>query len=219
MSHNSVKIGNSGPDHSGLISPTLADLSDVSAASITDGQTLAFNSTEGEWQPATLPSGILEYLRVGNSYEGTARAYSTSGRAIANGESIAFYDEAPLNTVSGATITTSTGASAAGWKATISLPAGTYSIMSSIYFVFSTSGYLASVWRRKDTNANISSVGVIGATLTTYASSQSSMLGTFTLASAADIECVMTDITGVAAVASQGNNPAQMNTVIIRKLS
>lgn len=209
MSHNSIKIGNSGPDVSGLISITLNDLSDVDLTGITSGQTLAYSTASNKWAPIAA-GGAVEYLAIG---KGESNDYANTGLAFNVGDTIAFYAGAsPRNTISGAVINYITNTA---WAQSITLPAGTYSIIAHVNPLFSTSGFLASKFVRADLS-NCSSVGVTGAALGTYSNAQTNMIGSFTLTEAENIKCVVDGASGVAV--SQGVQISAFQSLFIRKI-
>ena len=52
MSHNKIKVGTAEADRTGLISPDLNDLGNVSG-SPSDGQVLKYTSSSSSWGPAS----------------------------------------------------------------------------------------------------------------------------------------------------------------------
>jgi hypothetical protein len=209
MSHNSVKIGNSGPDVSGLINIALEDLSDIDLTGLTTGQTLAFNSASNKWTPSAAGASV-EYIAIG---KGESDDYANTGLTFNAGDSVAFYaGAAPRNTIAGAVLNYISGTL---WVETFTLPAGTYSIIAHVNPLFSTSGYLALKFIKEDLS-NCSSVGVTGATLGAYANAQTNMMGSFTLTSSNTIKCVVDAASGVAA--AQSTQISQFQSLFIRKI-
>lgn len=210
MSHNSVRIGNSAPNVSGLINITLEDLSDVDTTGLSAGQTLTYNSGAGKWTPSAAGAAV-EYIYIG---KGESNDYANTALAFNIGDTVAFFAGAsPRNTIAGATLNY---IDSTQWVQSFTLPAGTYSIISHVNPSFSASGYLA----LKFVNAalsNCSSVGVTGAALGSYANAQTNMIGAFTLASTDTVRCVVDGASGVAV--SQGTQISRFQSLFIRKIA
>ena len=77
MSHNRIKVGSAEPNSSGVISPALNDLSNVSG-SPSDGQVLKYSSSSSSWSPS-------------NSSSSTARICFSSWRAQSGFNTSTYY--------------------------------------------------------------------------------------------------------------------------------
>jgi hypothetical protein len=211
MSHNAIKIGNAAPDVTGLIAPTLTDLSDVNLAGATDAQALIYDAATDTWGAADVETPAPLYLWMG---AGAANSYANTGLTMTVGQPVAFYDTAPRNTLN-ATLT-GTANAAAGWVQSVTLPAGTYQITSVVNVVFSTTGNFAAAWYNTSTSQYVSCLGVVGSTQGAYSYAQSCMTGVFTLAATNTLECRIVNLTGVAA--AQGTTISTYQSVFIRAI-
>lgn len=121
MSHNNNKVNAQEPNREGEISQALGDLSDVSAVAPTEGQYLQWDNTAGEWQPKDGTAGsttAAEHIWIG---EGASQTYP---EAWANANDVYFYGASPINTISGASLTSTDTYS--NWYDEFRLPTGTY---------------------------------------------------------------------------------------------
>jgi hypothetical protein len=73
--------------------------------------------------------------------------YSNSSATALNDSTLEFYDPAPINDISGATIT-----SASDWVSAVTLPAGTYLLEAVFALSFSASGQFSFQWYDGTTN-------------------------------------------------------------------
>lgn len=129
MSHNSVKVGSGEPDRQSEIGLDLNDLTDVSAASPSSGDILAWDGAN--WSASAGAAGGAQLLFIG---EGSSQAYSASGATNpATGVDAYLYDSSPINGITGASITSSSS-----WVSSVTLPAGTYMIEAAVALTFST---------------------------------------------------------------------------------
>lgn len=209
MSHNSTRIGSSAPNVNGVITPAISDFSDVNISGIAPGQTIVYDGATSTWIGADLTAQATEFIYTGGSTIGVEAYPST----LAVGQSVAFKPYTSFNTITGATLNNVSGST---WINSITLPAGKYSIIASVYFYFSASGYLATEWRNTTTGDKLSTNGVIGTALTNFASAQSGMWGAFELTESAEIACIITDLlnaSGTSTYAYYGNS------LFIRKIS
>lgn len=210
MSHNSVRIGSSAPNAAGLITISFSDLSDVDTTGLSAGQTLTYKSEISKWTPGAAGAAV-EYIYIG---KGESDDYANTGLGFSVGDTIAFYAGAsPRNTIAGAAINY---IASTQWAQSFTLPAGTYSIISHVNPLFSTTGYLALKFINTAL-ANCSSVGVTGAALGAYSNAQTNMIGAFTLDSTETIKCVVDGASGVAA--SQSTQISRFQSLFIRKIA
>ena len=106
----------------------LNDLTDVSAASPSLGNILTWGGAS--WGP-TSASTLSEIIFIG---DGTSINYSGSGATDpAVGVDAYLYDSSPVNTITGASITSSSN-----WVSSVTLPAGTYMIEAVIALSFAS---------------------------------------------------------------------------------
>tara|TARA_Y100001972_G_C7602739_1_gene302061 strand:- start:107 stop:652 length:546 start_codon:yes stop_codon:yes gene_type:complete len=84
----------------------------------------------------TITSNIKE-IRIGTN-GALSDAYSNSPASALDDSTLYFYDTNPINTISGASISTSSG-----WIGSVTLPAGRYYIVASFGVTFSASGRFA----------------------------------------------------------------------------
>lgn len=211
MSHNAVKIGAASPDVTGAIALSVSDLSDVSAAGVVEGQALQYSSSTGTWTPAALPGN--EYLYIGTS--AALQNSETSGMSFTAGGQMYFQTTALRNTITGASV--SNAPSKTYWYGDITLPAGKYSILSTIFCIFSSTGYCATSWKRTDTSDAVSNIAAVGADLSAYPAAPGSMAGGFELETGATIRCTIDSVAG--ASASQTGFVTAANFVLIRRLA
>jgi len=129
MSHNKLQINTETADRVSTISVELSDLSDVSATAPTAGQALTWGGTE--WEP-TASSGAGGIIYIG---EGASVAYYSSATNPANNIDVYFYDTSPQNSITGATIS-----STSNWIDSVTLPTGSYMLESCIALSYSTTG-------------------------------------------------------------------------------
>ena len=86
----------------------------------------------------TTPSVFLE-IRVGGG--SLSDNYSNSGASSINNSILYFYDTNPVNTITGATLSSSNN-----WVSAVTLPAGTYLMEAAFSVVFSATGQFAYQW-------------------------------------------------------------------------
>lgn len=211
MSHNAVKVGSAGPDVTGLISPSLSDLSDIDLTGAADAQALIYDATAGAWVPGDVATPETLFVWIG---AGAANNYANTGLTMAVGQPVAFYDTAPRNPLN-ATLT-GTANSASGWTQSITLPAGTYQITSVLNVTFSATGYFAAAWYNTTASEYVSCIGVVGASQGSYPLAQTCMTGAFTISEASTLECRIVALSGVAA--AQSTTISTYQSVFIRAI-
>lgn len=212
MSHNSVRIGNSAPNVSGLINITLEDLSDIDLTGAAEGDAIIYNSGSGTWTPQAPTDAGVKYMYLGR---GEANNYTNTARTMNVNDHIAFYDSNARAQIPGATINY---IGATTWADSITLPAGTYSIISVINVAFSASGYISTAWRNKTTGDYLTCIGTTGALAANYNQNQTAMIGAFTLTAPTDIECLIVAGSGIAAASSQSTTISTRQSLFIRQL-
>ena len=209
MSHNKLKIGTATPDASGDLSVALNDLSDVSASSPSDGQALIYAS--GAWGAgsAGATGGII------NIGAGESNAYANSGASsIATNVDLFFYDGAPTNTISGATIN---NVGATDWVSSVELPIGDYMIWVRFGAEFSSTGYLGFAVYDSG-NVVKSTYAMIGANTTAYHFPPSVLQARVVLTATTTLKIRGFHSSGVDSVANQGNTPAEFSQWTIVKI-
>lgn len=211
MSHNAIKVGEAAPNSAGVIALNVGDLSDVSAAGVLEGQALAYNSATSTWVPAALPGN--EYIYVGTS--SALQNAEASGMVFSVGGQMYFQTTALRNTITGASVANAPGKTY--WYGDITLPAGKYSIASTIFCIFSSTGHCATSWKRTDTGDAVSNIAAIGADLAVYPAAPGSMVGGFELDAVTTIRCTIDSVVG--ASTSQTSFVTAANFVLIRRLA
>lgn len=134
MSHNTISVNSQTPSATGVITQALGDLSDVSASSPTEGQYLEYNATASEWQPTDGTAGSTTsapHIWLG---EGASQTYP---EAWLSGNGVYYYSSGVVNTISGASISSTDSYS--NWYDRITLPSGTYLAYTRVEGDFSTS--------------------------------------------------------------------------------
>lgn len=158
---------------------------------------------------SAISSAIAEIIRIG---QGQADAYANSGGSLAVGSDLFFYDTAPLNSISGATLNGS-----GNWYSSVTLPAGQYLIRGYFSALFSATGQMG--FRFRVGASDIGNGGYIGGTTNAnYDGGSFASLG-LTLASSTTVSLRVHTATNVSAVASQGNVPAEESWLVVEKLS
>ena len=218
MSHNKLKIGTAVPNANGELTVGLNDLSDVSAASPATDDLLQYNSSTGEWSNAIVAGASAGYIWIG----GKANDYSNSpASSLAQNQTIYIWDDAPINTISGASISVTSGSGTAlenDWVQTITLPAGKYVIRAQTSFEFSASGY--AVYQIFAGSTAVSGYGVVGTNRgTTYGPSNSTAIAFVDISTNTTYNLEMTvNGSNIDTVANQGNTPAEFGQLTIVKV-
>ena len=215
MSHNKIKIGTAEPNASGVISPSITDCSDVSGTP-SDGQILQYSS--GSWTPQTISSAsAVSYIFWGH---GESENYDESpATSIGAGDVIYIYDSNGINTISGASIssTTSTGTGGGEWLDSVTLPAGTYRISLTCLPTFSASGYLAFAMYESTTART--SIGTVGALVTSYSNGGAVATSSYTFTSSTTLSPKVTAASNVDSVANLLTSISESTTLFIEKLA
>lgn len=210
MSHNKIKVGSATPDASGDVTLNLTSLSDVSGTPTTN-QVLQYNGTE--WTAVTVTSGAVEYIFIGRG-ESSAYTNSPNGTSAITGSSDLYvYDTSPTNTISGATITSSSD-----WISSITLPTGNYIVSGQMLFEFSSSGYAAYAFHDSSNNV-LTQSGVVGTSRGNYGGSGDLAYSIIQLTSQTTIKLRMRAQSGLDTATAQGNTPSEHSIIIIEKLS
>ena len=220
MSHNKIKVGTAEADRTGLISPDLNDLGNVSG-SPSDGQVLKYTSSSSSWGPASEASiSEIEYIFWGH---GESENYNGSPATNLNATSTLYvYDSNGVNNISGATVssTTSTGAGGGEWLDSVTLPAGTYRATITSLPSFSSSGYFA--FSLYDGSNHRTSYGSVGASVNTYGAGGPIGTGVFTLTTSTTLTPRINAVSGsntINTVANQGDAISTSTTLLIEKLA
>ncbi len=220
MSHNKIKIGNAEPNKNSELSPSLNDLSNVSANSPQGGQGLVYNAN-GTWELGSI-GGSTEYIFIG---EGASDNYSNTGNtgSISVGNKWYIYDSSPQNTISGATLNTVSGTN---WVESVTLPAGHYVFESQFNCVLSATGGLT-LALYTTTGSRLSANAYIGDNLGSNDPSS-------TLSASVEITSAMvsnnqniimlyvvsaTNVAGYTGTPAQGTTPSEYNLLFIRKVA
>jgi hypothetical protein len=210
MSHNKIKVAGQEPNASGDITVAIDNLSDVSTSGVSSGEVIKYNGSS--WDTGSPPAGSPQYILVG---QGESSAYSNStATALAQGDSLQIYDTSPKNTITGASLT-----STSNWIREITLPAGQYFVQCQTNVVFSASGYLLFNLAKTSDDNEISNSALIGDNSTSYASGVASTLQSFMdLSSSETFKIRFGQSSNVASVANQGTTPSQHSFLFIMKV-
>lgn len=220
MSHNNNKIADNDPNRQGEVSVSLGDLSDVSSTAPTSGQLIEYDSNTSSWVASNAPTGgSMGYIWAG----GKAKGYSNSPAVNTNiGSTIYIWDDAPINTIAGATVNVTSGNASADqndWVETITLPQGEYIFRGQTQFVFSASGYAAYGWH--NVNTLFGSNGVVGESRgTTYGPSNSTASGYVTIgATTVNFSLKFISSLNIDSIANQGDRPSEFGLLYIEKIA
>lgn len=199
MSHNNVKVNAQEPNRQGVVLQALNDLSDVSAASPSNGQTLRYNSG---WTLG-LPTTALSLFGTGQS-----QAYPTGGTAIAVGVDLHFYGEAYNGAGATGTYT--------AWFDQVTLPAGSYILTAASGITMSSStGEVTYRWYDHGASAYVGTTGIVG--------DSDLDVGSVCIAyvnptSSTTYSVRATAVNNVNTLVSQGNRAAERGFIEVRKL-
>ena len=209
MSHNSIKVNAQTPDATGDISQALNDLSDVNASSPSVGDVLLYSS--GSWGAGSPSVGGLINIGAGES-----DLYANTGlSSIGAGSDLYFYDSgSSLSSITGSTINYVTGTS---WISSIELPAGDYIMWVRYGAEFSATGYLGFAIYNSG-NTQLTNYAMIGADTTTYHLPPSVLQARLELTATTTIKVRGIYSSGLHAVSSQGNTPAEFSQWTILKV-
>lgn len=218
MSHNKLKIGTAVPNANGELTVGLNDLSDVSAASPATDDLLQYNSSTGEWSNAVVAGASAGYIWIG----GKANDYSNSpASSLAAGQTVYIWDNAPISTISGASISVTSGNTDIyqnDWVQSITLPAGKYVIRSQTSFEFSASGY--GVYQIFAGSTAVSGYGVVGTNRgTNYGPSNSTAIAFVDISTNTTYNLEMTTSSNIETVGNQGDTPSEYGLIYIEKLA
>ena len=149
----------------------------------------------------------------------SARAKVTHTRtqerpAVATNVDLFFYDGAPTNTISGATIN---NVGATDWVSSVELPIGDYMIWVRFGAEFSSTGYLGFAVYDSG-NVVKSTYAMIGANTTAYHFPPSVLQARVVLTATTTLKIRGFHSSGVDSVANQGNTPAEYSQWTIVKI-
>ena len=211
MSHNKVTVAGQKPDANGSITVPFVSTDQITGTPATNDY-LKWNGTY--WEPtanASLTTGV-GHIFIG---QGESDNYSNSphgtGSFSANNQ-IYFYDSSPVNTITGATITSSSG-----WISSITLPAGDYLIHAKTLFEFSADGYC--LYALYDGSTRLTPGGVVGELRSPYNGGSDIAMGIIQLASSTTITIKIQALSNVDNGTAQGTTPSKHNLISIEKLS
>jgi len=216
MSHNKIKVGGQSPNTDGEISVSLDNLSSVNLGTPSTDDVLKWDGSE--WVTGAAPTGAESYILLG---QGESAAYSTSGATSITvlDTAIHLYDTNPLNTISGATINAVPAVS--DWYDDITLPAGTYQVLSQVRVEFSANGYLGFAVLDTSNDDQLSSKAVIGQNNGSVAPGTSTTINSvITFSSQTTVKLAIFDSqSNVDSIANQGNLISEFSYLFIRKVS
>jgi len=206
MSHNKIKIGTATANRAGNVDISISDLSDVTLSSPSNNQVLKYNGSA--WINVAAGGGG-EMIIFG---QGETSAYSNSPAAsLAVGQTIYAYDTNPVNTISGATLSTTNN-----WLNSFTLPAGEYILCAIVACEFSASGYLGFAYYA---GTSLSShVGFIGDNVTSYDSAAGFIQSYISLSNSTTLNLEVKSVSNVDGVSNQGNTVSEATQIVIIKL-
>ena len=138
---------------------------------------------------------------------GELDAYSNSGAtSFASGQILRVYDTSPINTITGASLTSSNN-----WISAITLPTGVYIVRAFFGAVFTASGEL-----KVNFNSQ-TSYGSIGASAQTRDNGAGIASGRMRFIQPGTIALFSRGATNIDTVANQGNTPAKESYIVIEK--
>jgi hypothetical protein len=147
---------------------------------------------------------------------GLSDVYSNSGAGgLGAGQNARFYDTAPINSISSATLNAASGGSS-GWYESVTLPAGIYFIRAYFSILFSATGLLTS--GLYNGSIFIGSQSNVGGTATSNSDGGGFASTTITLSTTTTISLRIVSSTNPSAVASQGTTPSQESWFLVEKL-
>lgn len=147
--------------------------------------------------------------------QGETNAYSNSGlTTIAADDEFRLYDTAPINEITGASITK---VGATDWVDYFTLPAGRYTVLCNCRVSFSASGEFHFRLYSNTDSARRSGRAAIGEGLTSY-SYGSTLASSFVLTQAEEIVIQVAAASSVDTVANQGNTPSEFSSIYIEKV-
>lgn len=143
---------------------------------------------------------------------GSAVNYSASpASALTVDSTLYLYDASPINSVSGASIT-ATGS----WIESITLPAGSYSLMGYFSVLFSATGSFEFGWW--DGSAIVGNGAVVGATATSTLDGARIAMAGLTLTATTTFTLRVIAATNVSTIASQGTVPAAESWMLVERI-
>ena len=218
MSHHTIKIGSAKPSQSGVISPSISDLSDVSISNLQSGQSVVYDGTN--WSNGS-PSSATEYIWIGRGESNDYSNATTNNIAL---NSIWYlYDTNPVNNITNATIT---NVVSTNWIESVTLPAGIYVVDAQFHSEFTATGRL-SLRLSNSANAVLSNSGFVGADLsqdpqTTIISSRFEVTSSMVSAGTNAVSLKVSDLSNISqptgTIPIQGNTPAEYTYMMIRKV-
>lgn len=193
-------MNDTGPNRQGVVGLALNDLSDVTAASPSTGQTIRYDGTG--WVLGS-PATALSLFGTGQS-----QAYPTGGSAIAVGVDLHFYGEAYNG--SGVTGTYT------GWFNDITLPAGDYILTAVSGITMSSStGEVSYRWYDQGGAAAVGTTGIVGDSDLDVGSP---CIAYVSPTASTTYSVRATAVSNVNTLASQGNRAAERGFIEVRKL-
>lgn len=220
MSHNTIKVGNVTPTSTGLITPSLAECTDISGTP-SDGDLLQYSSASNTWTPQTVAnSSSISYIWWGHG-ESENYSYSPASSFSSQGP-IYVYDTAGVNTISGATVSTTatTGAGGGEWLDGVTLPIGVYRFQLVSAPLFSSTGYFSFYLRETTSGKNVTCYGTVGtSTATVYATASTVAVGIYEFSAQTTVNILCRAVSGVDSIANQGDAMSTSTTLFIEKLA
>jgi len=171
---------------------------------------LEVNSNKPSRDGVVLSPTIYKEIRIGGG--SLSDNYSNSSATELNNSTLEFYDSSPINTIEGATITSSSN-----WISGVTLPAGTYLLEAAFALSFSASGKFSFQWH--DGSSSRGTRAQLGSTLS-YVTESASPLATLCItineSKTFSVKSTSTS-TNLNTVAQQGTNISEQSYIRIRK--
>jgi len=204
MSHNKIKVAGQSPNQAGEITVNVGDLNDVTITSAGAGEYLQYDGAT--WENVTPSIGQGDFILFG---QGETNNYSNSGASNLNaGSTFRLYDTSPVNTISGATLNTTSD-----WLTSIDLPAGEYLLTASVGIEFSASGYFG--FKFHDGSANASHIAYVGENVSSFHGAAGFIQSYLNLSSADTLTLQIHAVSNVDTIANQGATVAEFSQIMI----
>lgn len=126
MSHNKIKVGGQEPNASGEISLSLNNVDNVDTTGAVDGNVLIYRSTPNKFLVSNAS------VNLGMIFLSGKGATANYPQTLSASDNVYYYDESPINTISGATLLDSDSIGS-NWYDGVTLPAGVYDMVASLH--------------------------------------------------------------------------------------
>lgn len=172
---------------------------------------LAVNSNEPTQAGSISAPAIFNEIRIGG--DALSDNYSNSPATAINNSVLYFYDPSPVNTIHGATITSSSS-----WVSSITLPRGTYLLEAAFSVVFTATGQFSFQWF--DGSTSRGTRAQLGGTLS-HATESASPYASLCIEIDTDTTFSVKSTSGstnLDSILGHGTTPSEQSYVRVRKL-